>query len=110
MIFSEIGLLLVSLSFILSDASLFDLDFNPNSFLFFNFFLFLAALGLHCCTKAFSSCAAQASPCGGFSLRSTGSRCTGSVVVAHGLCCSVACGIFLDQGWNPCPLQWQADS
>ena len=24
-----------------------------------------------------------------------------SVVVAHGLCCSVACGIFLDQGSNP---------
>ena len=37
-------------------------------------------------------------------LRSTGSRCVGSVVVAHGPSCSVACGIFLDQGSNPCPL------
>ena len=43
-------------------------------------------------------------------LRSTGSRCTGSVVVAHGPSCSVACGIFPDQGSNPCPLHWQADS
>ena len=43
-------------------------------------------------------------------LRSTGSRCAGSVVVAHGLICSTACGIFPDQGSNPCPLHWQADS
>ena len=43
-------------------------------------------------------------------LRRTGSRRTGSVVVAHGLSCSVACGIFPDQGSNPCPLHWQADS
>ena len=35
---------------------------------------------------------------------------TGSVFVAHGLCCSAACGIFLDQGSNPRPLHWQADS
>ena len=34
----------------------------------------------------------------------------GSVVVAHGLSFSAACGIFLDQGLNPCPLHWQADS
>ena len=33
-----------------------------------------------------------------------------SVVVAHGLNCSVACGIFPDQGSNPCPLHWQTDS
>ena len=33
-----------------------------------------------------------------------------SVVVAHGLSCSAACGIFLDQGSNPCPLHWQVDS
>ena len=43
-------------------------------------------------------------------LRSTGSRRTGSVIVAHGLSCSAACGIFPDQGSNPCPLHWQADS
>ena len=43
-------------------------------------------------------------------LWSTGSRRAGSVVVAHGLRCSAACGIFPDQGSNPCPLHWQADS
>ena len=43
-------------------------------------------------------------------LRSTGSRRSGSVVVAHGPSCSAACGILPDQGSNPCPLHWQADS
>ena len=43
-------------------------------------------------------------------LRSTGSGRTGSVVVAHGPSRSTACGIFPDQGSNPCPLHWQADS
>ena len=43
-------------------------------------------------------------------LRSTGSRHAGSVVVAHGLSCSAACGIFPDQGSNPRPLHRQADS
>ena len=43
-------------------------------------------------------------------LRSTGSRRAGSVIVAHGPSCSTACGIFPDQGLNPCPLHWQADS
>ena len=42
--------------------------------------------------------------------RSTSSRHMGSVVVAHGLSCSAACGIFPDQDSNPCPLHWQADS
>ena len=41
-------------------------------------------------------------------LRSTGSRRAGSVIVAHGPSCSAACGIFPDQGSNPCPLHWQA--
>ena len=58
----------------------------------------------------------SSSRCAGLSLsrplllRSTGSRHAGSVVVAHGLSCSVARGIFPDQGSNPCPLHWQADS
>ena len=33
-----------------------------------------------------------------------------ALVAEHGLSCSVACGIFLDPGSNPCPLRWQADS
>ena len=58
----------------------------------------------------------SSSRCAGLSLsrslllRSTGSRRTDSVVVAHRLSCSAACGIFPDQGLNPCPLHWQADS
>ena len=58
----------------------------------------------------------SSSRCAGLSLsrslplRSTGSRRAGSVVVAHGPSCSAACGIFPDQGSNPRPLHWQADS
>ena len=58
----------------------------------------------------------SSSRCAGLSLsrplllRSTGSRRAGSVIVAHGPSCSAACGIFPDQGPNPCPLHWQADS
>ena len=98
-------------------------------FFFFNLFLFiyliylfLAVLGLRCCTRARGLSLVAASEgysllrCAGFSLCwllllwSTGSRHVGSVVVAHGLSCSAACGIFPDQGLNPCPLHWQADS
>ena len=98
-------------------------------------YLFLAVLGLRCCACRLSLVAASGGyfslGCTGFSLqwllllRSTGSRRTGfsscgtwaqwlwhagSVVVAHGLSGSAACGIFPDQGSNPCPLHWQADS
>ena len=59
----------------------------------------------------FSSCGAQVSHCGGFSCCGAWALGTqASVVVAHGLSCSVACGIFPDQGLNPCPLHWQVDS
>ena len=57
----------------------------------------------------------SSSQCVGLSLSrplllwSTGSRRTGSVVVAHGPSCSAACGIFPDQGSNPCPLHQQTD-
>ena len=58
----------------------------------------------------------SSSRCAGLSLSwplllwSTTSRRAGSAVVAHGPSCSAACGIFPDQGSNPCPLHWQADS
>ena len=92
----------------------------------------MAALGLLCCTRAFSSCGewgllfvavrglliAVASLC--CRARALGTRAsvvvahglqsTGSVVVVHGLSCSTACETFLYQGLNPCPLHWQADS
>ena len=34
----------------------------------------------------------------------------GSGVVAHGSSCPMVCGIFLDQGFNLFPLNWQVDS
>ena len=58
----------------------------------------------------------SSSRCAGLSLSwslllwSRGSRCAGSVIVAYGPSCSATCGIFPDQGSNPCPLHWQADS
>ena len=72
-------------------------------------------LGLRCCVRALSSCSEQgllsrcthwgASPAAEHRLQSTG-----SVVVADGLSCPEACGIFLEQGSNLYPLHWQADS
>ena len=85
--------------------------------LFFCFFwlcwVFVSVRGL---SLVAASGGHSSSLCAGLSLsralllQSTGSRHTGSVVVAHGPTCSVACGIFPDQGSNPCPLHWQADS
>ena len=43
-------------------------------------------------------------------LQSTGSGVQASGVVVRGLSCSAACGIFPEQGPNPCPLHWQANS
>ena len=86
--------------------------------------LFLVVLGLCCCT-GFSPVAAS----GGYSslqgtglslqrlllLWSVGSRVcglrsTGSGVLVHGLSCSVASGIFPDQGSYQCLLHWPVDS
>ena len=82
-------------------------------------YLLLAALGLCCCTRAFSSCRVRASLplwCTGFLLQwllLLQSMCSrASVVAVHGLSscvthrlsCPVACVILLDQGSNghPC--------
>ena len=57
-------------------------------------------LGLHCCTRAFSSC----HECG--LLSSCGvqdSRAWASVVAARGLSCSVACGSSLTRDWTCVP-------
>ena len=74
----------------------------------------MAVLGLHFCARAFSSCGKRGplfiAVRGPLLLRSTGSRRAGSVIVAYGPSHSVACGIFPDQGSNPCALHWQADS
>ena len=75
--------------------------------------VFVSVLGL---SLVVASGGHSSSRCTGLSLsrppllRSTGSRCAGSVIVAHGPSCSAVCGIFPDQGSNPCPLHLQADS
>ena len=80
-----------------------------NLFLKLITYLFLAVLGLCCCTWSFSgcpeprllsSCCSQASHCGGFSYCGVVQDARASVVVAHRLSCPAACGIFPDQGSN----------
>ena len=70
----------------------------------------MAVLGLRFCPRAFSSCGKR-EPL----------TIAASLVAEHRLqtrrlsscgtqaSCSAACGIFPDQGSNPCPLHWQAD-
>ena len=89
-------------------------------FFFFLIYLLMAVLGLRFYVRGLPPVAASgghsSSRCAGLSLsqplllRSTGSSRAGSVIVAHGPSCSAACGILPDQGSNPCPLHWQADS
>ena len=85
-------------------------------FLFFYFWLCWVFVSVRGLSLVAASGGHSSSRCAGLSLsrplllRSTGSRRAGSVVVAHGPSCSAACGIFPDQGSNPCPLPWQVDS
>ena len=98
-----------------------------NSYFIYLFYLFLAVLSLRF-VRGLSLVAASgghsssrrgghsSSRCAGLSLsrplplRGTGSRRAGSAAVAHRPSCSAACGIFPDQGSNPCNLHQQADS
>ena len=92
----------------------------PHGFCFFFFkvplylFIYLWLCWVFVSVRGLSLVAASgghsSSRCAGLSLswplplRSTGSRRAGSVIVAHGRSCSAACGLFPDQGSNPCPL------
>ena len=82
-------------------------------FYFWLCWIFISVRGL---SLVVASGGHSSSRCAGLSLsrplllRSTGSRRAGSVGVAHEPSCSTACGIFRDQGSNPCPLHWRADS
>ena len=90
-----------------------------HAFFFFNYFIFVC-VGSSLLRAGFSPAVASGGYsslwCMGFSLQwllllqSTGSRHAGFSSCGHGLSCSAACGIFPDQGSNPCPLHWQADS
>ena len=90
--------------------------FFLNFYLFIYFWLCWVFVSVRGVSPAAASRGHCSSRCTGLSLlrplllQSTGSRCTGSVVVAHGPSRSAAFGIFPDQGSNPCPLHWQADS
>ena len=89
-------------------------------FFFFNFFIYLWLCWVFVSVRGLSPVAASGGHsslrCAGLSLswplllRSTGSRRAGAAIVAKGPSCSAVCGIFPDQGSNPCPLHWQADS
>ena len=101
-------------------AFFFNNFFLKFSFLKKNLFIYLWLCWVFVSVRGLSLVAASgghsSSRCAGLSLswplllRSTDARRAGSVVVAHGPSCSAACGIFPDQGSNPCPLHWQADS
>ena len=110
------------------------LSWSDKSFLqsFYLFIYIFTVLDLRCCagfslvveSGGYSRCSAWVSHCGDFSgcgaqavgyggFRSCNSWAlehTLSVVVAHGLSCSVACGIFPDQGSNSCLLHRQVGS
>ena len=62
----------------------------------FSFFFFCAS------RIYFFFCCVQACHCSDFSCGAQALECTVSVVVVYGLSCSVACGIFLEKGLNPC--------
>ena len=79
-------------------------------YLFIYFWLCWVFVSVRGLSLAAASGSHSSSRCAGLSpsrpllLQSTGSRRAGSVIVAHGPSCSVACGILPDQGSNPCPL------
>ena len=89
---------------------------NKFIYLFIYFWMCWVFVSVRGLSPVVASGGHSSSRCTGLSLSrplllwSTGSRRAGSVVVAHGLSCSAACGILPDQGSNPCPLHWQADS
>ena len=75
----------------------------------------LAAHGLSTCSSRAKYLQLTGSVLAAHGLSTCSSRArylqlTGSVLVAHRLSWPAACGIFLDQGLNLCPLHWQADS
>ena len=79
------------------------------------FYTFLGSILDLCCSKGFSLVAVHGLLIAVASLvaelrllacRFQQLQHAGSAAVAHGLSCFTACGIFLDQGWNPSPLRW----
>ena len=78
------------------NSSFYNLFILINLFYFWFYWVFITVCGLRIAVASL--------------LVELGLWSAGSVVVAYRLSCSLACGIFLDQGLNPCLLNWQADS
>ena len=97
-------------------------SFSSNIALFFLMlfiYSFLAALALHCCTQAFSSCSEQALlfidvrrllVTVAFLVAKRRFWARGLSICGDGLSCSAICGIFPDQESDLYPLHWQGDS
>ena len=90
------------------------MEYMGNLCIFFLIFtcLFLTALGLCCCPRAFSSCSERVllSNCG-FSCCGSGALGTQTAVaVVLGLSSRTACEIVPDQGSKQCPLNYKVDS
>ena len=96
---------------------------NRFIYLFIYLFIYFGCAGPCLLQEVFPGHGATASVCGGFSCcRAWGLGCmgslvavprlqsTGSVVAMDRLSWSTACGIFPNQGSNPCLLNWQVDS
>ena len=98
-------------SFFSFTAHFFFFFFLKYLFIFFYFWLCWVFVSVRGLSLVAASGDHSSSRCAGLSLsRPLLLQSTGSVIVAHGPRCSAACGIFPDQGSNPCPLHWQADS
>ena len=75
--------------------------------------VFVAVWAFSSCSERgrLSSCSVLASHCCGFSCYGAPAQgVQASVDAAHGLSWSMACGIFLAQGLNLCPLHYKVDS
>ena len=116
----QVIILLLTIFLILYIISLWLIYFITGGLYLFYLFIYLwlcwVFVSVRGCSLVAASGGLSSSRCAGLSLSrplllwSTGCRRAGSVVVGHGPSCSAACGIFPDQGSNPCPLHWQSDS
>ena len=84
-------------------------DFLKNCiYLFGSIVSSLLPMGLSSCSKwkPLSTYSERSSPGSGFSCVHGLQGVWASAVAAQEFNCSTACGIFLDQGPNPCPTHW----
>ena len=102
--------MLLQMALFSSFSSFFFLRFNFIYFCLRWVFVAVRGLSLVGTSRGFSCCGARALGMRAPVVVARGLQSTGSAVVVHGPSCSAACGLFPDQGSNPCPLNWQVDS